>query len=410
MLVFNEGVPRAGKSFDAVRTHILASLKAGRRVYARLNGLDHEKIAAHLGMPVADVRALLVLVESGQVKTFFAAQQDASGAWFIPDDLKDALFVIDECHEFYVSTRDALAPEVEQFFALHGQNGMDGVLLSQWYKRLHVAIRARIERKNVFQKLTAAGMKGSYRVNFFQTVAPDKFESTGGETRKYDPKIFPLYSGYAPGAENDEVYSEGGRTIWHALRLRAMIIVPIGLVSAWYLVHFFTGGAKFTKDANATEIHATQAAAPAQGVAGKVAAQVAPPRPAYTAQQAYVADLATKGRIRLAARIESERGTVGLIEWVDSAGIVVDRLTTRQLSSLGWNANFLPFGVELSAAGQSAIATAWPLNVPLRDDAPRLYNLSPEQEPSGAAAERSEPAAPTASSGRSHLADPGPSA
>ncbi|RWA38908.1 hypothetical protein C5H14_11335 [Xylella fastidiosa] len=39
MLVFNEGVPRSGKSYDAVKHHILPALREGRRVYARLNGL-----------------------------------------------------------------------------------------------------------------------------------------------------------------------------------------------------------------------------------------------------------------------------------------------------------------------------------------------------------------------------------
>ena len=43
MLVFNEGVPRAGKSYDAVKNHILPTLKKGRRVFARLNGLHHER-------------------------------------------------------------------------------------------------------------------------------------------------------------------------------------------------------------------------------------------------------------------------------------------------------------------------------------------------------------------------------
>ncbi|RNK90483.1 hypothetical protein C9400_18860, partial [Xanthomonas vasicola pv. vasculorum] len=34
MLVFNEGVPRAGKSYDAVKHHILPAIKKGRRVFA----------------------------------------------------------------------------------------------------------------------------------------------------------------------------------------------------------------------------------------------------------------------------------------------------------------------------------------------------------------------------------------
>lgn len=388
MLVFNEGVPRAGKSFDAVRTHILPAVKARRQVYARLNGLNLAKIAEHLGMELEEVAQVLHLVESGQVREFFAAQQRENGEWCIPDHLKDALFVIDECHEFYVSTRDALPPAVEQFFALHGQNGMDGVLLSQWYKRLHVAIRARVERKNVFQKLTAAGMRGHYRVNFFQTIAPDKFETTGGETRKYDKAIFPLYAGYAPGAENDEVYSEGGRTIFAMFRNRALLVVPIGLVSAWYLFNFFTGGVSFSKSAKAEQDRPTlhqDVEKVATKATAAAAAAVVPPKPKLDALQQYILDMGAKGRVRLAARIETAAGELGLVEWVDGSGNVVERLTSRQINALGWDVVYRPFGVELNAKGERIVVTAWPLNVPIREAQPRLYNLSPQQaaQPSG---------------------------
>lgn len=90
-------------------------------------------------------------VETADVRRVFVAVRDQSGAWRIRDELKDSLFVIDEAHEFYVASRNAIDPAVEQFFALCGQNGMDGVLMSQWYKRLHSSVRARVERKNVFR-------------------------------------------------------------------------------------------------------------------------------------------------------------------------------------------------------------------------------------------------------------------
>ena len=59
MLVFNEGVPRSGKSYDAVLSHILPALKSGRVVYARVNGLNPDKIADYLGLSPAIVRDLL---------------------------------------------------------------------------------------------------------------------------------------------------------------------------------------------------------------------------------------------------------------------------------------------------------------------------------------------------------------
>ncbi|TWQ31648.1 zonular occludens toxin domain-containing protein, partial [Xanthomonas vasicola] len=78
MLVFNEGVPRAGKSYDAVKNHILPALKKGRRVFARLNGLRFDRIAKHLGIAESDVRSLLVLVDLQDVAKLFACTEDGS--------------------------------------------------------------------------------------------------------------------------------------------------------------------------------------------------------------------------------------------------------------------------------------------------------------------------------------------
>ncbi|MCF3529961.1 hypothetical protein GUR46_13775 [Stenotrophomonas maltophilia] len=39
------------------------------------------------------------------------------------------------------------------------------------------------------QKLTAVGMKNRYRVTFFHTTSPGKYERVGGKTEKYDPAI-----------------------------------------------------------------------------------------------------------------------------------------------------------------------------------------------------------------------------
>ena len=69
MLIFNEGVPGAGKSYDAVAEHIVPALKKGRRVYARLNGLDDAALAAFCELPIERVQELLVRVSSERTAT-----------------------------------------------------------------------------------------------------------------------------------------------------------------------------------------------------------------------------------------------------------------------------------------------------------------------------------------------------
>lgn len=417
MLVFSEGVPRSGKSYDAVKNHILPALKKGRHVYARLNGLNAERIAAHIGKPVEFVTERLHLVGTAEVVPLFQARQhfteaDTSmaspghegGQWTIDDKFKNALVVIDEVHEFYLGgTRVPLDPASEQFFALHGHYGMDVLVLTQFYKRVHTALRFRIERKNTFQKLSALGKRGEgmYRETAYQTIAPDKYEKLGGRTLTYDPKIYPLYHGILGGTDGDvtqEVY-EGGRTsVWRSMALRAAIVVPLAIWAVWYLVGFFTSGGAGLVDLDKATIGATShPARPVQGApmqagavwqqpSGMAAGGVPAPAEkvptkqelalqAMTSAQRYIWDMAGKGRIRYTGGAVDGARVFGWLEWFDTSGNVLDRLALDQVRAMGVEVTVAVFGVELIAQGESIIATAWPLNKPVRDEQPRLYRL-----------------------------------
>ncbi len=387
MLVFNEGVPRAGKSYDAVKNHILPTLKKRRRVFARLNGLDHVKIAAYLGMPESEVRELLQLVDTKEVKSFFACVQDETGKWCIPDQFKDALVVIDEVHEFYVSERQPLPGAIENFWALLGQNGGDAVIMTQWINRVHQAIRARIERKNVFQKLTAIGFKNKYRVTYWHTTSPGKYERIGGKTEKYDPAIYPLYHGYAPGSENTEVYEEGGTNVWLAMAPRAAMFIAAGLVGAYFFLSFFFdfGRSKekpveaspaseavqvFDEDGNFLRTEGVTAAV------AQVKGEKEDPYKDLTPEQRFVAELQDQGRVRLGGRAEIGGRTRGWVEWVSSSGETVESLEVASIEALGFAATWTVYGVRLAAGDHVIIATPWPREMPVREKEQRLYNLS----------------------------------
>ena len=375
MLVFNEGLPRSGKSYDAVLDHILVALRAGRRVFARINGLNVDAIAQYLSMEPGRVAELLTLVSSPDVRKLFCAYRDSQGEWAIASELKDALFVVDECHEFYVADRAPINPAVENFFALCGQNGMDGVLMSQWYKRLHSSLRARIERKNVFQKLTAVGMQKKYTVRRFHALGPDRFELIGTETKSYDPAIFPLYKGYADGADNTAVYTAGGKTVWAKLRIYALFVFPLVAAGVWSFHSFF--GSRSSLVPRATQ------AQPAPTVGPLSAASVQqtfhqPPGPApldrgmirnidtkgMPSGVAYVFDLGDHARARLAGIVQGYGLPRGVIEWVQDGGKVLDRLSFDQVRDLGVAIEVHKFGVRLVYQKHDLIVTSWPLDVP----------------------------------------------
>lgn len=411
MLVFNEGVPRSGKSYDAVKNHILPALKKGRTVFARLNGLNHEKIAAYLGIDVETVRERLIHVPTSKVVETFqavrpAANDDGDGyaSWTIPAHLQNALFVIDEVHEFYVTGRAPLPEPVEQFFALHGQNGMDGVIMTQAYKRLHSVIRARIERKNQFQKLTVVGLKGRYRARYFVTIAPDKYEKVGGDTFKYDPKIFPLYDGYAPGATNVEVYEGGGKSVWSKLA-RPLIIAAVVLCFVVPILNRFAHGDVKLSKAPATPAHMTPPAkavepgAPGIEKAAPVKSAALPTNHHGTyetegmpAEVAYVFEMSQQARPRVAAMVEGRNGVVGIIEWREDQGHVLERMTFDELRSMGVTVDVMPYGLKIGWQKQVIVATRWPVDMPgtIPSDG-RSYAAAPSVTPSVSEPSQSEP-------------------
>lgn len=388
MFVFNEGVPRSGKSYDAVKSHILPALKKGRHVWARINGLDHQAIADYLKMPLAHIEAHLHHVESKDVIKTFVATRDDTGKWVIAPELQNALVVIDEVHEFYVKQRQPLAPEVEAFFALFGQNGGDAIIMTQWLQRLHDAIKARIEKKNSFQKLSAVGMKGKYLATYYQTVAAGKYEKIGSKTLSYDPAIYPLYHGYAPGADNTEVYSEGGTNIWRSMLLRASIFGVAGMFGVWGLWHFFLGGGaeeltgKKAEPAEKVWVEAPmervdQGAVPMPHVAGQVTKEVKPdPYKDLSQEQRYVAELSEKGRIRLMARAIIGGKSWAQVQWVNTNGESIEVLTLDDMKALGYEVAEAVYGFKFMANDHVLVATPWPLTVPVREAEARLYNTS----------------------------------
>lgn len=408
MLIFNEGVPGAGKTYDAIEQHLLPALKKGRRVYARINGLNYEAIAEYLNIDVARVRELLIHIPSADVQEVCTAVRDADGELTLREEHKNALFLIDEAHEFWVAARNAMPQEQEQWFAIHRHYGADIVLMTQWYKRLHTALRARIERKNVFQKLTAVSMKNHYRVTFYQTVSPDRYAKTGGETRKYRPEIFPLYRGVAGDDVQTEVYEGGSRSVWKTLAVPSVIMALLLGVSAWWLFRFFTGDASMVKAAEVEPVGAPVSDLP-PGVwqepmsdeARPVAAAkpVPPPPPPdpvdkMTPEQAHVWRIAKGARARAAASMGQGASAWGVIEFREKNQPPVEVLTTRQLQAMGVEIQPTAYGFVLRAGGEVIIATAWPTNEVVRPSHHELYRLDRDQPAAPALASNASNAGP----------------
>ncbi|HGM4891132.1 TPA: zonular occludens toxin domain-containing protein [Stenotrophomonas maltophilia] len=370
MIFGHEGLPRSGKSYEAVLHHILPALRAKRHVYVRLNGVGDslDKIAAHLGMPEEEVRDLVHIMGDREVVDWCVCDTDNDGAISFPHIEKHALIVIDEAHEYWPTNRANLPERTANFFAKHGHISLDMVIISQDCKDLHRLIIRRMAKKNTYTKLDSLGSDQRYSVRFYAATGTGKYETVGTEVRKYDPAIWELYHGVQPGIESNEVYKGNTRTLWKTLRGPSILMALALVVGVVMLGRFFfaggtTGETGKLKDVVASQKAAIPAIAHAPGAQPSTVvttvAEAPKAKERLPAGVQYILDMAANARARHAGWY----GHRDIVEFrASGGGQVLDRFTTEQLWALGWSVKRTEFGVLLSAKGHEIIATTWPVD------------------------------------------------
>lgn len=389
MLIFNDGPPRAGKSYDVVLNHVVPALQKGRQVYARLDGFDDDacfaKIAAFASVPEAKVRECLHHVPTEDVVKLFQCRyqnptgEEGAGRYVLADErLKNALVIIDEVHEFYPAAMRALPAEQEKFFARHGQFGMDVIVASQDFGAMHDDIRCRVERKVLFRKLShfaalawlGIGGKGRYSKRYYVTSGAGKFKEIKSEQHSYDARVFPLYRSFQPGVENLEVY-EGGKVeaAGYGLKFYLPLAAVLGIVGLWFAFRIFD---KDESPLLAQAKAAKQTPTLAQSAPGGTARadvkpplpKLAPEKPKHSPGIAYVLGLVEQqNRPRAAGYWETPDGRRGgWVEFRSSQAHAMERLTLDDLMALGFSVEPMSYGFVLRAEGEEIIATFWPLN------------------------------------------------
>lgn len=276
MIIFNEGLPRSGKSHDAVKNHIVPAVAAGRAVVAYIEGLDPAKVAAVAGVPPETGADLITVLTREQVPTIW---QHAK---------KDALMVIDEAQNFWPTQRQPLGPDLTKFVAEHGHEGIDLVLMGQDLRDVHTTWRRRVSQKVVFTKMEALGKPNKYFWVSYKASAAEKFAEVSSSSmmgEEYDPAIFECYKSHSEGTTNKSTYSDPRANLFGTAFFKRWlplgILVIIGAII--YMVWLFKGGGlvKETTKAPAAAVAAVSgASSPAPGAPSLAAnrPQGAPPK------------------------------------------------------------------------------------------------------------------------------------
>lgn len=222
------GVMGSGKSHEAVKEKLAPALAADatRRVITNIEGLNYEAIADYVKRPLDEVKRRLVSVSYERVSE--------PGFWYDPDGgtrevrtqgpevitsvqvppsidsvvQPGDLVIVDEMWRYF-NRGTKLPDDAMRFFRMHrhyadpstGQT-CDVVLINQAMRGIHQDLRDVVEVQFNCRKLKALGRPQNYQV----------FVIEGGERkpshqflRKYDPKVFPLYSSYASANATESV-------------------------------------------------------------------------------------------------------------------------------------------------------------------------------------------------------------
>ena len=280
MIIYHEGLPRSGKSYEAMAEQIIPALKAGRKVFAYIAGLNHEQIAELCEITIERCKELLIQLTAEQIPAIYEHIE------------KDSLVVIDELQNFFPNVKTKLDDKMMKFVAEHGHHGLDILTMGQNLMDCHSVWRRRTERKLMFFKLSATGRENSYSWTAYQAIPqngrdPTWAKATSG-TRKYDPKYFGTYKSHEDGTQNKGNHQDKRFNVFNRKTITVGIPVIFGLVGlgCWYLYGYFAHPTdhivkmQAPQQQQATQQAPTANAQPRQGTT--TVNQSTPPQPPQT--------------------------------------------------------------------------------------------------------------------------------
>lgn len=395
MLLFYEGLPRAGKSYSCIKDYLIPQLQKKRHVYAYIHGLNFECIAEAAGLMLSDVQEYLHVLTEEDVKNIDKEETVATGAFVI----------IDELQNFWPKNRASLSPSMTKFVAEHGHRTLDILCMGQVLTDCHVTWCNRMAQKIVFEKREVVGKPNEFKATIFKPILKgDRLKWEQLRTLKpeqYDEKYFGCYASHTEDATDKETFIDERATVWAHPILKKWLPIfgVIFVLSIYQIFSFFSGNNGLPKDdpknpppAAQTPAHFQSAPAPValppgftQTGAPPVASPIptpAPPvsldRPSGASEykslvgaapslpddpQDAIDDLSKRLRIRFGGYARMGDQVKGFLDWHDSSFEAVEHLSFDQVKNFGWTVFISADGdyAEIRKGKRSYIATTWPI-------------------------------------------------
>lgn len=348
MIIFHEGLPRSGKSYEAMVLQIIPALQKGRPVDMYLEGPDSRnpdcpfmaKIAEVAEMPLARVFELVRSIPEAEVRRFHEVTRDNS------------LIVLDEAQDFWPTGRQKLDDATTKAITQHGHRGQDILLMGQVFTDVHKLWRGRVSQKNHYLKLDAVGLEARYSVEVAKARRPERFEKvTFNPKGVYDPKYFGTYKSHVSTDIQTENFKDARANVKNTFFVQWTLPIAGGLFlwGCWFIYGYFNP----TVPPKGTPI-----AGASPGASAVVVAPPPPPPPVAKQAKSVVEQWNEKYRPRLSFMFQRGGAHVGAVEWYDG-DVVRERLTFVELVIMG--ATVEVKGSLVQVAG--TWVTPWPVKV-----------------------------------------------
>lgn len=361
MLVFHEGLPGGGKTYEAVCKHMLPAIEQGRHVYTNVDGVElvdcHQAISNVLGIPLTTVQSLIHYLDDDKIYSIWE---------HIPPN---ALVIIDEIQNYY-GVRDKVSKDLTQWVAEHRHQGIDILAIGQELKDVNALFKRRIDRKIKFHKLDALGAVSRYRWVAYKAQGEMKFIQTTQGVAAYEERFFACYKSHVSDDVNTEVYSDKRIVIWNSPLMRLVIVFVVfgSILFPYYLYRQFqpedsslinvpvdTQTEQINKPGLSTSLNHQLSAKPAS---------VQDSASSRSRGMDYAEYLSMHYRVRLVSVLVNRYKQSVTVEWRDDSLRVQDRMDELSLSYLGWRVQIITLTmVKMTKGTNQIIVTPWPLDV-----------------------------------------------
>lgn len=185
------GRPRSGKSYEVVRYHIIPALQSGRKVFTNIP-INKDVLISVYGEHIEEllVQFTMATWRTAKGDRPYSNVEDFESDWE-NEEGQGPLHVIDECH--LVFPTGGTPEQVLEFLSMHGHSGLDLILITQNFRKVHRDIRDMIQIMYAVSKLSALGLE-----NYYARKVMDGYRGTvlNEDQRHYDKPYFQFYKSH----------------------------------------------------------------------------------------------------------------------------------------------------------------------------------------------------------------------